>query len=56
MQPALGAARVRLGRHVPSAPVAAQELFDKRHTDPKQVCEGALGAKPPCVGVDNLVA
>jgi hypothetical protein len=47
---------MRCRRDVPRVPVAVAEFFDKRHTDPAQVGESALGAEPPFVGLDKLVA
>jgi hypothetical protein len=31
-------------------------VFRQRHADPEQVGEGTLGAEPPCVGLENLLA
>jgi hypothetical protein len=56
IQPALLATGVRFWCHVPRAPVTAEEFFDERHTDPEQVGESVLGAKPSFVGLDNLEA
>jgi hypothetical protein len=47
---------MRFRRRVPGAPVAVQEFFDKGHTHPKQVGKDALGAEPPLIGVENLLA
>ena len=55
LQPSLLAPGVWFRCYIPSPPVAAQELFHTGPTDPKHFREGALGAKPPCVGLNDLL-
>jgi hypothetical protein len=42
IQPTLLAPGMWFGRHLPGAPVAAQEFFDKRHTHPKKFGKSTL--------------
>jgi hypothetical protein len=49
------ASRIRLRAQRAGAAIAAQHLLDKRETDPKHVGEGTLGARPPLVGLHNLL-
>jgi hypothetical protein len=49
------AARVRLGRNVPSRAVLTHDLLDKRETDAEHVGNGALGTESPLPSAENLL-
>ena len=51
----LWAARVRLGRNVPSRAVLTHYLLDKRKTDTEHVGNGALGTAAPLPSAQNLL-
>jgi hypothetical protein len=43
-------------RHGPGGPPTAQQLFDKRLADTKEVSTGALGAQSGIAGAQNFLS